>query len=80
MIGKVLGKLAALLFAVGCQERVVHGVVGDVEVVVALGVADAVNDGRHLGGGCFSDISTVLAFLLVEAALLDADDHATAQL
>lgn len=46
-VGESLGEILALLVAVGGEEGVAHVVVGDGEVVVALGVADQVDGGAH---------------------------------
>lgn len=54
--GEVAGQGAALVFAERGQEGVVQGVVGEAEVVVALGVADAVDAWGHGGGWGGEDV------------------------
>lgn len=56
MVGEGLLQGAALFLAERCEQGVVHGVVGDTDIVEALGVADAMDGtvGRHLAARTFS--------------------------
>ena len=58
-VGESLGEILALLLAVGGERRIAHVVVGDGEVVVALGVADKVDGGAHLVAVAVGTVSTL---------------------
>ena len=55
MVREVSLQVVTLLFSIRRQEWIVHGVICDTEIVVALSVADAVDGWRHDLHGSLGD-------------------------